>query len=84
MAEELRSKLITLASRIDSQQITALNAVLLELRAQRLELANRQKVKTLLAESLTKSASAVDTALASYSDSDRILDDIVNILNDED
>ncbi len=84
MADELRQKLVTLAERVDNKKLTLLEAIRVELRAQKIEVADRTKVRKALAESLEVSEGTVIVKLAAYNDSDRILDDIVNTLNNDD
>ncbi len=84
MADELRQKLVILAERVDNKKLTLLEAIRVELRAQKIEVADRTKVRKALAESLDVSEGTVLVKLAAYNDSDRILDDIVNTLNNDD
>ncbi len=84
MADELRQKLVILAERVEDKKLTLLEAIRVELRAQKIEVADRSKVRKALAESLEVSEGTVLVKLAAYNDSDRILDDIVNTLNNDD
>lgn len=84
MADELRQKLVILAERVEGKKLTLLEAIHVELRAQNIEVPDRTEVRKALAESLKCSEGTVLIKLAAYNDSDRILDDIVNTLNDED
>ena len=84
MADKLRQKLVILAERVDSKKLTQLDAIRLELRAQSIGKVDRSKVYKALAETLQVSEEKVILNLASYNDSDRILDDIINTLNDDD
>ena len=84
MADELRQKLVLLAERVDAKKLTQLEAIRLELKARTIDDASRAKVRKALSESLEISEATVLVKLASYNDSDRILDDIVNTLNDDD
>jgi hypothetical protein len=84
MPNQLRTKLVTLASRASDKELSNLEAILLEISVQKLERPDKAKVRKVIAGSIGKEESGVITKLASHDDSDRILDDIVNILNDED
>jgi hypothetical protein len=84
MADDLRQKLVILAERVEDKKLTLLEAIRVELRAQKIEVADRSKVRKALAESLEVSEGTVLVKLAAYNDSDRILDDIVNTLNNDD
>jgi hypothetical protein len=79
--EYAKRKLIELAGKVQGRPTTNLENSQLQ-RSFDTQLPNtRESVKTVLAESLGKSAGEVDRILASQDDSDRLIDEIVKALD---
>jgi hypothetical protein len=79
--EDLKKRLITLAARAKGSNPTILEQVRLELRIDAKTRVSKTEVRQVISEALEIPESDVRVKLASHEDSERILDDIVNILN---
>lgn len=84
MADELRKKLVILAERVQKRKLTTHEVDQIEEKVEQLHLANEGLIKQALAEALSKTSQDVITNLSAYDDSDRLIDDIVDTLNDDD
>ena len=80
--QEARRKLQLLAGRVQGRITTLTEDARLDRAIQARHVSTRRDVREVLAEGLQKSASEIQTALANTDDSDRLIDDIVNALNE--
>ena len=69
-----------LAGRVQGRVTTLTEDVRLDRAVDTKKITNREDVKEVLGEALQKSAREVQTTLANSDDSDRLIDEIVNVL----
>jgi gluconate kinase len=80
MPPNLRKAIATASQRITKRDLSFLDETRLELKLKQLERPTKQSVRRVLAESLGSTETDALINLSAYDDSDRILDDIVNML----
>ena len=78
--QEVRRKLQLLAGRVQGRVTTLTEDVRLDRAVDTKEVNTREDVREVLGEALQKSVREVQTTLANSDDSDRLIDEIVNVL----
>lgn len=78
--EDVKKKLIALGAKVQGRQLNLTEEVRIEQVLAKAPPKSRTQVRQVLAESLNKTETDVLVKLASHDDSDRLIDEIVNVL----